>query len=63
MTTKKLLGIAAAGAAAAIGIYLMKRNKGKVMAEVKSAGSKLRRHVTDAFHNAKAASQEAVAKA
>ena len=63
MTKKKLLGIAAAGAAAAIAVYFIRRNKGQVVSEVKKVGGKLRRHVTDAFHNAKQSAQEHLAGA
>jgi hypothetical protein len=63
MTKKKLLGIAAAGAVAAIGVYLFKRNKSKVMAEVKKTGGKLRRHMTNVFHDAKTGMQERLAEA
>lgn len=61
MTKKKLLGIAAAGAAAAVAIYFVKRNKGKIMSEAKKADGKLRRHLTDTFHDAKLGAQEKLA--
>lgn len=63
MTKKKLLGIAAAGAAAAVAVYFMKRSNGKLMSEARKAGGKLRKHVTNVFHDAKMSAQEKMAGA
>ncbi len=63
MTKKKLLGIAAAGAAAAVAVYFLKRSKGKLATDARKAGNKLRKHVTDVFHDAKMSAQEKMAGA
>lgn len=63
MTKKKLLGIAAVGAAAAVAVYFMKRSNGKLMTEARKAGGKLRKHVTNVFHDAKMSAQGKMAGA
>lgn len=63
MTKKKLLGLAAAGAAATVAIYFVKRKKSKVSSEAKKAGNKLRRHVKSAFNDAKMNAGDKLAQA